>query len=125
MDPTRLITLALRLLLGGCTCRSACVPAPTAISTTTNSYVFYNDGHDGWTGDNYFGPDLEVYDVRDLDRLQGAVEVILLRLPELARDQGATWVVLGGGTLRVAGPPKAHALTREVLAILRAAPGPR
>ena len=125
MRSTRWITPFILLLFGGCACRPACAPAPTAISTTTNAYLFYNDGHDGWTGENYYGPDLEIYDVRDLDRLHGAVEVIFLRLPALARDHGATWTVLSGGVLRVAGAPQTEALVRGVIALLPAAPGPR
>ena len=72
-----------------------------------------------------FGPDAGTYDVRDLDSLQGAVEVILLKLPDLAREYGATYADLGGGALRIIGPPKVHALVTQVIAVLRAAPGPR
>jgi hypothetical protein len=123
------------LALGsGCACRRPCSVVPLAqpapISTTTEPYVFYNDLHDqvhiaGGRRENYYDQDARLYDVRDLDLLRGAVEVVLLKLPELAREQGATHADLGGGALRVVGPPRAQGFVREVLAMLRASPGPR
>jgi hypothetical protein len=109
---------------------SPCALAPAPISTTTTPYgsTFYNDGHLGTIvtrRDNVFGPDAGTYDVRDLDGLRGVVEVIFLKLPDLALEQGATYADLGGGALRIMGPPKAHAFVKEMLAMLRASPGPR
>lgn len=125
----------------GCTSRRQCAPRdpapspansgtphPEQVSTTTTPYTFYNDGHLGsivTRRENVFGPGAETYDVRDLDGMYGAVEVVLLKLPDLAREQGATYADLGGGALRIIGPPKAHSLVREILAMLRASPGPR
>src|SRR5436190_872746 len=96
-------------------------PASPPPSTTTTPYVVFNDGHEGTIvtrRENVFGPDAGTYDVSDLDRLHGAVEVVLLRLPDLAREQGATYADLGGGALRIIGPPRAHALVKEVLVML-------
>ena len=115
------------LLLAGCGSREEPEPPPP-VSTTTTPFVFYNDGHTGsivTRRENVFGPDAGTYDVRDLDSLRGAVEVILRKLPDLAREHGATYADLGGGAIRIVGPPKAHALVKEVIAVLRAAPGPR
>jgi hypothetical protein len=97
-------------------------------STTTTPYVFFEDGTGGTfvtRVENVYGPDAAIYDVRDLSDLRGAVEVVLLKLPEMAREQGATLADFNGGALRIAGPPKAHSLVREILAMLRASPGPR
>ena len=127
------LPILVMLLASGCThgrcCRSpAPVSSPTPpISTTTRDYVFFNDGHLGTIitrPENVFGPDAETYDVRDLDRLHGAVEVLLLQLPDLARQQGAEYANLSLGDFRVIGPEKTRAFVAEVLAILRAAPGP-
>lgn len=135
------LILAMAAVAGGCTCRRqftprdacqalivACAPQQDPISTTTTPYTFFNDGHSGTIvtrRENVYGPDAATYDVRDLDELQGAVEVVLLKLPDLAREQGATYADLGDGALRIVGPPQAHSLVKEVLAMLRASPGPR
>jgi hypothetical protein len=135
------LVLAMAAVAGGCTCRRqctprgagqelmvACAPQQDPISTTTTPYTFFNDGHSGTIvtrRENVYGPDAATYDVRDLDELQGAVEVVFLKLPDLAREQGATYAELGDGALRIVGPPQAHALVKEVLAMLRASPGPR
>jgi hypothetical protein len=116
------------VLAAGCARPRTCDPRAAPISTTTTPYVLFSDGHLGTIvtrRENVFGPDAGTYDVRDLDGLRGAVEVVLLKLPDLAREQGATYADLGGGALRIVGPPKAHGLVKEVLAMLRASPGPR
>ena len=110
--------------------RVSCAPHHDPISTTTTHYVntFFNDGQSGTIisrRENVFGPGAETYDVREFDGVYGAVEVVLLKLPDLAREQGAAYAELGGGALRIIGPPKAHSLVRETLAMLRASPGPR
>jgi hypothetical protein len=124
------LLLAALCAASGCACRRAPARAVESISTTTTPYAgtFYNDGNLGsivTRRDNVFGPDAGTYDVRDLEGLRGAVEVVLLKLPDLAREQGATYADLGGGALRIVGPPRSHALVREVLAMLRSSPGPR
>jgi len=122
--------VATLLLATGCTSRRRCGSRPEHPSTTTNPYVFYNDGETGsivgGRRDNVFDAGAVYYDVRDLACLRGAVEVILLRLPDLAREFGATHADLWDRRLLlIVGPPRAHALVREVIAMLRASPGPR